>query len=91
MFKKNQSWYFIIIDRMLNPLGQAARTKHLVATFYMAIPNNEPILALTSIAIVPHITTREEPNNIGAPPTFAATAPSNAKNKTAIIDTDGII
>lgn len=49
---------------------------------------SEPIPALTTIAIVPHITTRNVPNTIGFPPTFAATAPSNAKNRTAIIDTD---
>ena len=56
----------------------------------MAIPKSEPIPALTNIAIAPQITTRNDPNKIRAPPTFAATAPSNAKNRTAIIDTDGI-
>ena len=54
------------------------------------MPRSEPIPALTSIASVPQITTRDDPNATRAPPTLAATAPSNAKNRTAIIDTDGI-
>ena len=57
-----------------------------VKVIYIAMPNSEPIPALTIIASVPQTTTRSAPNMMRAPPTFAATPPSNAKNRTAITD-----
>ena len=62
----------------------SADVTRVVATwrtgYWIRFPNAAPIPAVTAIAKAPQNVTRMVALSIGAPPAFAATAPSNARN-----------
>ena len=63
------------------------RTLSANGAYARAAPNSAPTPAVTAIARAPHTTTRSEALTTGAPPAFAASAPSTAKKISDIAPT----